>query len=129
MENRSTYFEIKENFLECCFDYCRSKIDSEWLEKETEIGFAYEQYVYMEEDKYTAYKITLENLMLETITLILRAGRSSVAEEYHRMMISRLLSKGDISQEINNLPEEERFDFVSDLEVLGIEIAGVLSVG
>ena len=129
MDSRETYYQIKANLLECYFDYCTHKILSknEWVDGEHEIGYAYEQFVDVESERHTAYRMQIEKVMLEVIAYILDGGRNKQAGEYHRMMISKLLSVRDLSKEINNLPDEERIDFVSDLKLLDIAIPSVTS--
>lgn len=98
MDSRICYDEIKRDFLACYFAYCRSHIrrNKGWCNGE--------------------YEVT---------ALILEANRLPKMAQYHRKMISKLLEKDNLSREINNLPENERLDFISDLELLNISIPGI----
>ena len=127
MDNRICYDEIKRDFLACYFAYCRSHIrrNEGWCNGEYEVTHAYDEFVYMEKNKYTAYARNIENLMLEVTALILEANRLPKMAQYHRKMISKLLEKDNLSREINDLPENERLDFISDLELLNISIPGI----
>ncbi len=125
MENRKTYYQIRNSFLECYYDYCRHKISSEssWLDGEHEIGYSYDQFVDVESEKHTAYRTTIEKLMLEVIALICDGGRNKKAREYHQSMIKKLMQRKEaLIDTIYTLPEKERIDFISDLELIGVEL-------
>lgn len=114
MEERITYREIRAWFLGCYYNYCRAKVknNSPWVEGESEAGYAYSE---LEK----SFDMPVENLMLEVLSLILGAGRSSdQSQKYHRGIISELLSENNLSDMLKELPEEEAEEFKADLKLL-----------
>jgi len=82
-DERIDYYEIKRDFLECCYEGCRVKLDdissgnSQWPEGAD--GRSYASYQY--ED---VYQLPIEQLMLAVINLILMAARGPEhVEAYH----------------------------------------------
>ncbi|MBB4868253.1 hypothetical protein HNP46_007173 [Pseudomonas nitritireducens] len=115
-EDRVTYGEIRAWFLGSYYSYCRGKLSdkSPWTEGESEVGYAY-----MELEN--SFDMPVEKLMLEVLTLVLSAGRSSKAvEKYHLDIISELLKEIDISSALAGLPSEEAAELRTDLKVLGL---------
>lgn len=119
---RVTYKMIRWGLLDCYYIYCRGKIHSkncnnrgDWVDGELEIGYAYEQ-------DEGAYRLPIENLMLEVVTLILLGGRGSTqTEKYHRNKITEILKENDLALMLRMLPDDERRSFEYDLKLLGIE--------
>jgi len=63
----------------------------------------------------------IEKLMLEVLTLVLLAGRSSRAvEKYHLDIISELFKEIDISSALEGLPPDEAAELRADLEALDL---------
>jgi len=102
--------------LDCCYDYCRSKVrhGRGWLDGEYEFAYAYDEF-------RTSFSSAIEKLMLEVLTLILAAGRG-VSIDFHRENVSSILRGRDIYDLLAELRGDERSDFVSDLQALGFEI-------
>ncbi|MFC5476373.1 hypothetical protein [Paraherbaspirillum soli] len=103
-------------FLDCYYTYCRSKIHhhSEWSKNEHEIAYAYEQQEF-------AYFNPTEQIMLEVLFLIFNAGRGpETVDPYHRGKIAKILEAHDLNEMLVALPEDERLEFKSDLQLLKI---------
>ncbi|EOX3826747.1 Uncharacterised protein [Enterobacter cloacae] len=82
-DERIDYYAIKRDFLECCYEGCRVKLDdissgnSQWPEGAD--GRSYASYQY--ED---VYQLPIEQLTLAVINLILMAARGPEhVEAYH----------------------------------------------
>ncbi|MEQ4454279.1 hypothetical protein ABNT06_23110 [Kosakonia sacchari] len=115
---RVTYQEIKLSFLDSCYSYCRHKLKgikrggAGWAEGEHEIGYAYEQFE-------NAYDLPIEKLMLEVVALIFWGGRCP-AHSYvlHKKSIDRILSEINLDVLVSILGDDERQDFLGDIELL-----------
>ncbi|WMD22482.1 hypothetical protein RAS12_08910 [Achromobacter seleniivolatilans] len=109
------YREIREQFLGCYYSYCREKLQhhSPWVAGESEVGYAYEELE-------GTFDRPIENLMLEVIALMLRAGRGGNAMEYHLSAIDRILKANDINNMACDLSDEDKGDFFADLQILGL---------
>ena len=115
-EERVTYGEIRAWFLSTYYSYCRVKLShkSPWGEDESEAGYAYGELE-------NSFDMPIEKLMLEVLTLILSAGRSSkTVEKYHLDIISALFKEIDISSALESLPPDEAAELRADLEVLDL---------
>ncbi|CAI8816785.1 MULTISPECIES: Imm2 family immunity protein [Pseudomonas] len=115
MEERVTYGEIRAWFLGSYYNYCRVKLSHQypWIEGESEVGYAYSELE-------NSFDLPIEKLMLEVLSLILSAGRSSEkVQKYHQDAISELLRKIDLSSVLEELPPDEAAELVGDLRVLG----------
>lgn len=114
MNDRTTYKEMRILFLGCYYIYCKGKIlrDSSWVEGENEAGYAYSELE-------NSFETSIENLMLETIALILGGHRSDKSKEFHRLAIHEILNKKDIYDELARLPLDELAEIKSDLKILG----------
>ena len=119
---RVPYRLIRWWVLDCYYSYCRHKLHSKNLEKESgywstnesEIGYAHEQCE-------NIFRLPIEELMLEVLTLILRAGRGpKQAEPYHRAKIAMILERNDLSEMLKNLPIDELREFEHDLKLLNL---------
>ena len=60
-----------------------------WVDKEHEIGYAYDQYC-------DAFENSIEKLMLEVCVFVVSAGRNPEAEEYHLKNINDMLQEKSI---------------------------------
>ncbi|QHM96547.1 hypothetical protein [Kosakonia sacchari] len=115
---RVTYKEIKFSFLDSCYSYCRHKVKDikkggpGWAEGEHEIGYAYEQFE-------NAYDLPIEKLMLEVVALIFWGGRCSEHSYIlHKKAIDRILSEINLDVLVSILGDDERQDFLGDIELL-----------
>ncbi|ATE78467.1 Imm2 family immunity protein [Pseudomonas frederiksbergensis] len=116
MEERVTYGEIRAWFLGSYYSYCRAKLShqSSWVEGESEVGYAYSELE-------NSFDLPIEKLMLEVLTLILSAGRSSEKiQKYHVDAISGLLKDIEHSSILEELPSDELAELIDDLRVLGL---------
>jgi hypothetical protein len=115
-EERVTYGEIRAWFLGSYYSYCRVKLShkSPWGAGESEAGYAYSELE-------NSFDMPIEKLMLEVLTLVLLAGRSSRAvEKYHLDIISELFKEIDISSALKGLPPDEAAELRADLEALDL---------
>lgn len=116
--DRVDYYEIKKDFLECCYDGCRQKLKNiargtSGVPKE-EDGIGYASYQYE-----GVYQLPIEQLMLAVINLILMAARGPEhVEMYHRKEIKQILSAHPLDELIKELGEEEREDLLCDMKAL-----------
>ena len=116
MEERVTYREIRTWFLGSYYDYCRFKLGRKipWVEGESEVGYAYSEFE-------NSFDLPVEKLMLEVLSLILSAGRSSEeAKKYHLDIIHKLLERVELSSFLDDLPSDEAEELRDDLRVLGV---------
>ncbi|AXA80553.1 hypothetical protein CE206_28650 (plasmid) [Achromobacter xylosoxidans] len=116
MEDRVTYSEIRAWFLGNYYSYCRAKLGRQipWAEGESEVGYAYGELE-------NSFDLPVEKLMLETLTLILSAGRSSDhVKKYHLDMIHGLLEEIELASVLNDLPSDEAAELKKDLRLLGL---------
>ncbi|WP_127960428.1 hypothetical protein [Serratia microhaemolytica] len=118
ISERAGYQEIKTSLLELYYIYCQQKFDSTgrnmsiWLKDESEIGYAYGEFC-------DSYDLPIENIMLEVLSLILRAGRGpEKAEQYHYNRIAEILSEHSLDDLIADIDEEERKDLLYDMKLL-----------
>lgn len=115
---RIDYYEIKRDFLDCCYDGCRAKLKNiargtSGLPKD-EDGLGYASYQY--ED---VYQLPIEQLMLAVINLILMAARGPEhVEAFHRKEINQILSAHSLGELIKDIDEEERNDLLYDMKLL-----------
>lgn len=108
MNERLTYGEIRAWFLDGYYSYCRAKLSHQnpWLEGESEVGYAYSELE-------NSFDLPVEKLMLEVLSLVLSAGRSSEkARKYHQDAISELLKKIDLPPVLEALPPDEAAELV-----------------
>ncbi|PAA98150.1 hypothetical protein [Serratia fonticola] len=115
---RVDYQEIKISLLELYYIYCQRKFRSTnsdkdmWLKDESEIGYAYGEFC-------DSYNLPIENIMLEVLALILRAGRGpEKAERHHCNRIAEILSNHSLDELIKDIDEEERNDLLYDMKLL-----------
>lgn len=118
ISGRIGYQEIKMSLLELYYIYCQQKIGSNsrdmdtWLKDESEIGYAYGEFC-------ESYDLPIENIMLDVLSLILRAGRGpEKAEQYHYNRIAEILSKHNLDELMTDIDEEERKDLLYDMKLL-----------
>ncbi|CFR07691.1 Uncharacterised protein [Yersinia frederiksenii] len=121
ISGRIGYQEIRMSLLELYYIYCQQKFGSigsnssdmdTWLKDESEIGYAYEEFC-------ESYDLPIENIMLEVLSLILRAGRGpEKAEQYHYNRIAEILSKHSLDDLMTDIDEEERKDLLYDMKLL-----------
>ncbi|ATX62767.1 hypothetical protein [Yersinia hibernica] len=118
ISGRIGYQEIKMSLLELYYIYCQQKFGSNsrdvdtWLKDESEIGYAYGEFC-------ESYDLPIENIMLEVLSLILRAGRGpEKAEQYHYNRIAEILSKHNLDELMTDIDEEERKDLLYDMKLL-----------
>lgn len=119
-DERIDYYEIKRDFLECCYEGCRVKLDdiasgnSQWPEGADGRGYASYQYE-------GAYQLPIEQLMLAVINLILMAARGPEhVEAFHQKEINQILSAHPLEELLKELGEEERKDLLYDMKLLKI---------
>lgn len=115
---RTDYYEIKRDFLECCYDGCRVKLNdiargnSQWPEDTDGRGYASYQYE-------GVYQLPVEQLMLAVINLILMAARGPEhVEMFHRKEIKQILSTYPLDELLKELEGEEREDLLCDMQAL-----------
>jgi hypothetical protein len=113
MGDRVTYYEMRSWLLDCYYDYCRSKVrhGRGWVDGEYEFAYAYDEF-------RTSFSSVIESLMLEVLTLVLAAGRG-VGIDFHRENINSILQGVDIYDLVAELQDDERSDFMIDLQALG----------
>lgn len=108
VEERIIYDELKNWMLMNYFDDCRDYAFDK--------GWTYSQIVSTVHDGYEgSFSRPIENLMLELIALILTGGWNQQTAEYHRKQITELLSKYQLSELLDGVPEEEAKQFEMDL--------------
>ncbi|MGK6310276.1 hypothetical protein [Variovorax sp. DT-64] len=114
MKEEFSYFKIKTDMLEVCYQYCRSKIlaSRQWSPGEHEFAFAYEEYRH-------AFTHPTERLMIEVVALVLAAGRGG-AEEFHRSKIANLLEGDGLESLLSFVSIASREEFGSDLKLLNV---------
>ncbi|MFC0229131.1 hypothetical protein [Serratia aquatilis] len=115
---RVDYYEIKKDFLECCYDGCRQKLKN--IARGTsgvpqdDDGVGYASYQYEE-----VYQLPIEQLMLAVINLILMAARGPEhVEMFHRKKIKQILSAHPLDELLKELGGEEREDLLCDMKAL-----------
>jgi hypothetical protein len=115
---RIDYYEIKRDFLDCCYAGCRAMLsditagNSQWPEGTDERGYASYQYE-------GVYQLPIEQLMLAVINLILMAARGPEhVEMFHRKEIKKILSAHPLDELIKDIAEEERSDLLYDMKLL-----------
>ena len=120
MEDRITYYELKAEFLDCFYSCCRSKLDTykktgeKWGYSGEEIAYAYYQYE-------NAFERPIENLMLNVLTLILKAGRGlKDVESNLRKFITDILTENSLEELIKDIGEDEKKDLLYDMQLLGL---------
>ncbi|GJI97218.1 hypothetical protein RugamoR57_39360 [Duganella caerulea] len=113
MRDRITYYEIRTWLLDCYYVYCREKMfsGSQWEEGEHELGYAYDQYS-------DAFHLPIEKIMLEVLVLVLASGRLTKSALYHYQKISEFSAGTRLHDIANDLPPDERNDFLYDLSIL-----------
>ncbi len=118
ISGRIGYQEIKMSLLELYYIYCQQKFGSNsgdmdtWLKDESEIGYAYGEFC-------ESYDLPIEKIMLEVLSLILRAGRGpEKAEQYHYNRIAEMLSKHSLDDLMTDIDAEERKDLLYDMKLL-----------
>lgn len=115
---RINYYEIKRDFLDCCYAGCRAMLSDfitgspQWPEDTDERGYASYQYE-------GVYQLPIEQLMLAVINLILMAARGpEYVEIFHRKEIQKILSAHPINELLQELGEEEREELLYDMKLL-----------
>lgn len=115
---RVDYYEIKKDFLECCYDGCRQKLKniargtSGVPQDDDGVGYAAYQYE-------GVYQLPIEQLMLAVINLILMAARGPEhVEVFYRKEIKKILSANPLDELLKELEEEERKDLLCDMKAL-----------
>ncbi|WNJ81256.1 hypothetical protein RJE46_08525 [Cedecea neteri] len=118
ISERASFQEIKTSLLELYYVYCQQKFDftgggaSIWLKDESEIGYAYGEFC-------DSYDLPIEKIMLEVLSLILRAGRGpDKAEQHHYSRIAEILSEHSLDDLMADIDEEERKDLLYDMKLL-----------
>jgi hypothetical protein len=115
---RIVYYEIRQSFLEYCYEGCRQKLKNiargtSGVPKE-EDGIGYASYQYE-----GVYQLPIEQLMLAVINLILMAARGPEhVEIFHRNEIKKILSAHPLDELIKDISEEERSDLLYDMKLL-----------
>ncbi|QJW54285.1 hypothetical protein HL670_01153 [Serratia plymuthica] len=119
-EERASYIEIRHDFLDSYYTCCKHKLHifnltgDLWGEGESEVGYASYQWE-------NAYDLPVENLMLEVIILIMRAGRGpEIAEENGRKAIAEILAKNPLDELLTCLDDEEKNSLLYDMSLLGL---------
>lgn len=119
-DERVPYKIIKWRLLNNFYVYSRDSIGSGNIFKTISdfqlgrIKFAYQRCE-------SIYHRPIERFMLEVLTLVLDARRSSDAfQREHQENILQILSEKSLSDLLSNLPEEERKSFEFDLKRLKI---------
>lgn len=117
---RVPYSLIRWWFFKAAYSCCYSSIhyNNRWhsspLGNQREYTWAYEQ--------SEGYSRPIEKLMLEVVALIVYAGRASKQEEgAHRQAIADILKTHELKTLLSELPEDERKEFVADMETLEIK--------
>ena len=117
-DERFDYEEIRTSLLDLYYVCCRRKLHhaprhgGEWHKDESEIGFAYGEFC-------DSYDLPIENIMLEVLALILRAGRGpEQAQKYHYNKIVEILSSHSLEELFKDIGEEERNDLLYDMKLL-----------
>lgn len=120
ISERASFQEIKTSLLELYYVYCQQKFDSTdsdvsiWLKDESEIGYVYGEFC-------DSYDLPIEKIMLEVLSLILRAGRGpEKAEQYHYKRIAEILSEHSLDDLMADIDEEERKDLLYDMKLLNL---------
>ncbi|MDK4575516.1 hypothetical protein, partial [Kingella kingae] len=112
---RTTYDELKKDFLASAFGACRAKfhrgqVDG-WMEHESEWGYA-------SYDFESGFHLPIEKLMIHVINTITNAGRIAETHRFHLCEINNILSKYATEELFADLNDEEKEDFLYDLEII-----------
>lgn len=112
---RTKYEELKRSFLFAGFSACVSKfhngkVDS-WGDNESEWGYASYHFE-------GCFSLPIEQLMLNVIEIITEAGRSVTTHEICLQEINDILSKYTPDELFADLDDEEKEDFLYDLELV-----------
>ena len=112
---RTTYDELKKDFLASAFGACRAKchrgqVDG-WMEHESEWGYA-------SYDFESGFHLPIEKLMIHVINTITNAGRIAEVHRFHLCEINNILSKYTTEELFADLDDEEKEDFLYDLEII-----------
>ncbi|WGE34825.1 MULTISPECIES: hypothetical protein [Actinobacillus] len=113
--DRISYKELKQWFFEDAYLWCQRKFKNgkinKWIENETEWGGA----LYSFEN---SFDMPIENLMLYTIGIITDSGRDKIYHSNLMKVIDDILKNNDIEILISCLEEEEKRDFLYDLNLV-----------
>lgn len=114
MDERYTYPEIIKEILGTYYVTCRRKITDAngWSSNEHEIGYA--QY-----DYDGVFTTDIEEIMYQTVCLILDAGR--LGEKFRDSgyeIINNILSRVSLDSLLADIPRTEADQFRSDLKIL-----------
>lgn len=112
---RTNYDDLKKDFLASAFGACRAKfhrgqVDG-WIEYENEWGYA-------SDDFESGFHLPIEKLMIHVINTITNAGRIVAVHQFHLCKINDILSKYTKEELFADLDDEEKEDFLYDLEIV-----------
>lgn len=115
MFERVNYGTLKQWFFEDAYQWCQENfIDGEvkkWHPRSSEWGGALDSF-------HGNFDMPIENLMLNTIYIITNAGRNEVSHNIVLGRIDDILSKHSLEELISPLGEEERKEFLYDLNLV-----------
>lgn len=111
---RVNYQTLKEWFFDDAYIWCQRKFRdgkiNKWTGNETEWGALY--------SFENSFDTSIENLMLYTIAVITDSGRDKIYHTNLMRVIDRILEENELKNLIVCLGEEERKEFLYDLNLV-----------
>lgn len=112
---RINYETLKKWFFEDAYQWCQEKFENgkigKWHQSFTEWGGALDSFE-------GHFDLPIENLMLNVIYIIVNAGRHEVSHDIVLSEIDDILSKNSLNDLISGLEEEEKQEFLYDLNLV-----------
>lgn len=116
MEDRVTYAEIKDMFLDVYYRTCRNHYNDDNWPTDSILSFVYHEFS-------DSYELDIENLMLNVIGLVLVNGRYKNIVDYMQNEVKEVLSKHSLAQLLIDIPNDEANEFLYDLEMVKTDLS------
>lgn len=116
MQERDTYYMIKEIFLGNLFDLCK-----DFNQLKSTNDYNYSTFISIIDDDFLyTYESSIEKLMFKVVCLIMTGGWDESLVKYFTNEIALILSEFSLDQLLIDIPKEEASDFIEDLKAVNL---------